>query len=504
MDDPVVLKLDKLRKEFGPLVATNDVSFEIRQKEIVALVGENGAGKSTVCKMITGVYQRDGGEMELNGKPVNFKNVKASIREGVGMVYQERNLVPLMTAAQNICLAAEPTKYGMIDDKRAMKIAEDIQAQLKTNVPLNKNIDELGAGEQQLVEIMRALVSNPKLLILDEPTASLGQGEVEPFLEFIKHLRDTLGISVIFISHKLEEVFTLCDRIIVLTDGTLTLDRRVGEVTMQECIAAMMRSKELAPIVVPEKDFSQKEEVLRCDSAVYDGRKHDLDLYIKRGEVLGFYGLVGSGRTEWAEYLCGLRLAEEKHFVFAGEKITKASTKEMLDRGMVLTPERRGNGIFREFSLKDNITNLFLGEKLSNKFGMVMRKQEVQFATQVLSENNVKHRSYMQSIKELSGGNIQKVIIGRSVAIDNIKLLIADEPTTGMDVGAKNEVYMQMRNLADNKDIAVAFISSELEELLNVCDRIYTFASGSVIQCFERKNFVKARILESAVRGKAV
>lgn len=504
MDNPVILKLDKVRKEFGNLVATNDVSFEVHKREIVALVGENGAGKSTICKIITGVYTRDGGEMELNGKPVNFRSVKESIREGVGMVYQERNLVPLMTVAQNICLNAEPTKCGLISEKESMEIAQKIQAQLKTNIPLDKNIDELGAGEQQLVEIMRALINNPKLLILDEPTASLGQGEVEPFLEFIKELRNTLDISVVFISHKLEEVFNLCDRIIVLTDGVLTLDRDTKHVTMHDCISAMMRSKELKTIVVPEKDFSKKEEILRCDSAFYDNKKHDLDIFIKRGEVVGFYGLVGSGRTEWAEHMCGLRIAEEKHFNFAGETITKATTREMLNKGMVLTPERRGNGIFHEFSLKDNIGNLFIDKKLSTRFGFVKRREEMQFATEVLEKNKVKHRNAFQSIKELSGGNIQKVIIGRSVALDSIKLLIADEPTTGMDVGAKNEVYMQMRNLADNMDIGVAFISSELEELLIVCDRIYTFANGSAVQFFERKSFDKARILESAVRGRAI
>ncbi len=504
MSDSVILKLDKVWKEFGSLVAVNDVSFEIKKKEIVALVGENGAGKSTVCKMITGVYQRDCGEISFNGKPVNFRSVRDSIAAGIGMVYQERNLVPLMTVAQNVCLNAEPTSAGMISEKRTLETARAIQEQLKTHVPLDKNVDELGAGEQQLVEIMRALVVQPQLLILDEPTASLGQGEVEPFLNFIKHLRDTLDIGVIFISHKLEEVFTLCDRIVVLTDGNLTLNGSTSEVTMHDCISAMMRSKELEPIVVPEKDFSKKEEILRCDTAKYDGKTHDLDIFIKRGEVVGFYGLVGSGRTEWAETLCGLRQAEEKHFVFAGETITKAGTREMLDRGMVLTPERRGNGMFREFSLKDNITNLFIGEKLSNKLGFVLRKQEVEFAMKVLTENKVKCRSWAQSIKELSGGNIQKVIIGRSVAIDGVKLLIADEPTTGMDVGAKNEVYMQMRSLADERDIAVAFISSELEELLSVCDRIYTFAQGSAVQYFERKSFDKAKILESAIRGKAV
>ena len=504
MSDSVILKLDKVRKEFGSLVAVNDVSFEIHKKEIVALVGENGAGKSTVCKMITGAYIRDGGSMYFDGKNVNFKSVRESISEGIGMVYQERNLVPLMTVAQNICLNCEPTSAGMISEKKTMEIAERIQTQLQTRIPLDKNIDELGAGEQQLVEIMRALVVQPKLLILDEPTASLGQGEVEPFLSFIKQLRDTLDIGVIFISHKLEEVFTLCDRIVVLTDGNLILNSRVSEVTMHDCISAMMRSKELEPISVPQKDFDKKEVILRCRSAVYDGREHDLNIFIKRGEVVGFYGLVGSGRTEWAECLCGLRQADAKDFDFAGEKITKATTRDMLDLGMVLTPERRGNGMFREFSLKDNITNLFIGKKLSNKLGFILRKQEVEFTLKVLSENNVKYRNWAQPIKELSGGNIQKIIIGRSVAIDGIKLLIADEPTTGMDVGAKNEVYMQMRSLADERDIAVAFISSELEELLIVCDRIYTFAQGNTVQYFDRKSFDKAKILESAIRGKAV
>ncbi len=503
MDNNAVLEVRNIRKQFGNVAALEDISFQIKNKEIVAILGENGAGKSTLCKILTGIYHQDEGEIFFFGKKVSFKSSQDSINAGIAMVYQERNLVPLLTGAQNIVMGAEKVRHGFLDDKSAMKDAIAIQETLKTSVPLDVYVDMLGAGEQQLLEIMRAIYRKPWLLILDEPTASLGEGEVHPFLNFIKNLTKELDISVIFISHKLEEVSEIADRILVFTDGQKRLDAKTCDVTMDECIKAMLRSAELSPIVVPEKDFSSSEVILEVTEGRYDGRNHKIELDVRRGEVVGCYGLVGAGRTEWAEYLYGMRKAERRSFTFNHEKITKCTPGEMIGRGMILIPEKRGNGVFKEFMLTENIALLHYGSVLCNKFGMVQKKKAREFAEKILKKYNVKHRSAFQLIKELSGGNIQKVIIGRSVESENCKLLIADEPTNGMDVGAKHEVYLQLRRLADKENMGVIFISSELIELLNVCDRICVFAGGDIIASYRRSEFDKSRILETAVRGRA-
>ncbi|MDO4261522.1 MAG: sugar ABC transporter ATP-binding protein [Eubacteriales bacterium] len=482
------------------------MNFEVHNKEIVSIIGENGAGKSTFCKMLTGVYSIDDGDMYFEGKKVNYKNTTESMKAGISMVYQERNLVGMLTGAQNIVLGHEPGKR-FLSEKQAYEEALAIRDKLHLSIPLDVPVDELGAGEQQLIEIMRAFYNHPKVLILDEPTASLGEGEVEPFLRFVKEVRDTMDIAIIFISHKIEELFAISDRIAVLTDGKNTLTDRVENLTQIQVIMAMLRTgKSYGRVAVEEKEFDKLPVILDVQKAVYDGKEHDLRFQVRKGEVVGFYGLVGSGRTECAEALFGLKKSE-KSYQFNGETITKCSTREMIGRGMIMTPEMRSNGMFKALSLTDNICNLFLKKGLAGAgIGVVNRKKCSAFADKILAENDVKYNSAGQAISSLSGGNIQKIIIGRSIAIENISLLILDEPTNGIDVGAKFEIYQKVRQLTDVEDeekrIGVLFISSEIDELLNVCDKIYVFADGNIIQGFDRVDFDKQSILSVAVRGK--
>lgn len=506
MENQAILRFHGATKRFGSFVAVDHVDFEVHNKEIVAIIGENGAGKSTFCKMLTGVYPIDEGEMYFEGKKVKYRNTTESMKAGISMVYQERNLVGMLTGAQNICLGSEPGK-GLLSEKKAYDKAMEIRNKLHLSIPLDVPVEELGAGEQQLIEIMRAFYNNPKVLILDEPTASLGEGEVEPFLAFIKEVRERMDIAVVFISHKIEELFAISDRIMVLTDGKNTLTDSVKNLTQIQVIMAMLRTgKSYGRVSVMEKDVSQMPAVLRVEHAVYDGRKHHLNFQVHKGEVVGFYGLVGSGRTECAEMLFGLRKAD-KTYEFNGETITKCNTRAMIERGMIMTPEKRADGMFRALSLVDNICNLFLKKRLAGRgAGIVRQAKSRAFAEKVLSDNAVKYHAPGQAISSLSGGNIQKIIIGRSIAIENISLLVLDEPTNGIDVGAKFEIYRKVRQLTDNEDeekrIGVLFISSEIDELLNVCDRIYVFADGNIIQGFERKEFDKQDILSVAVRGK--
>lgn len=508
MENKPILRFDGATKRFGDFVAVDHVDFEISNKEIVAIIGENGAGKSTFCKMLTGVYSIDEGDMTYQGQRVRFRNTTESMKAGIGMVYQERNLVGMLTGAQNICLGHEPGK-GLISEREAYEKAMEIRDKLHLTIPLDVPVDELGAGEQQLIEIMRAFYINPRILILDEPTASLGEGEVEPFLEFIKHVRETMDIAIIFISHKIEEIFSISDRVVVLTDGRNTLTDSVSNLTQVQVITAMLRTgKSYGEVAIAEKDLTDAPVVLKVGGAKYDGADHKLDFQVRAGEVVGFYGLVGSGRTECAEVLFGLRKTEST-FTFNGQEIGKHTTRDMIEKGMIMTPEKRANGMFQALSLIDNICNLFLKDNLAKgAAGVVNNKKSREFAKEILTKNDVKYYSANQAISSLSGGNIQKIIIGRSIEIENISMLILDEPTNGIDIGAKFEIYKKVRQLVDNPDpekrIGVLFISSEIDELLYVCDRIHVFANGNIVQGFDRDEFEKQNILSVAVRGKKV
>lgn len=505
MNNDIVCSVKNLTKRFTGLTANDGISLDIYRNEILAIIGENGAGKSTFCKMLTGVYQPSEGQIFVNGEEKTFRSVADSMAAGINMVYQERNIIGLLNGAQNICFGSEPHKGTIINEKEAMEKALAIREKLSLKTPLDVYVEQLGAGDQQLIEIMRALYNEPHLLILDEPTASLGEGEVEPFLDFLKEQKAKLGISIIFISHKIEEVFAIADRVAVFTDGKCTLFAKTTEVSQDECIRAMLRSDKVAPLDIPARNVEELETIASVTTANFDDREHQLNITMRLGEVIGCYGLVGSGRTEAFEALCGLRKMKSCDFTYEGEKIMPKNSNAMIKRGMTMTPEKRADGIYKSQSLVDNICNLFLDKGLATGLlGLVNFKKSREFADEVLKKNLVKYTDRNQSIVELSGGNIQKIIIGRTIQNPHAKVLVFDEPTAGIDIGAKYEIYKMIRSLAENDLKAVVFISSELDELLAVCDELYVFADGNVINKFKRDNFDKTTILETAIRGKVV
>lgn len=499
-DNPTILKVENLTKRFIGVVANKNINLEIKAGEVHAIIGENGAGKSTLCKILTGIYKPDEGEITFLGKSVHFNNPAESRDAGIGMVYQERNVIGYLNGAENICLGYEPQRGILIDKKKIVQRAEEIRDRMGINVPLDVPVETLGAGEQQIIEIMRAFYTNPKLMILDEPTASLSQGEVEPFLADVKKIRDQLGVSFIFISHKIEEIFKVADVVSVFTDGESVFTSKTNDTCQEDCVAAMIKKGKISPIVVNEKDTEKLEKILEVESLTYDGVKHSLKFNAHLGEVVGFYGLVGSGRTEAMEAIYGIRPAEDKKFTFAGEQISKAESFDMIKKGMIMTPERRSNGVFLGLNIFDNVCNLFL-QRLSTKLGFLKFDPANKFATNVLKKHNVKYSSLGQDIAGLSGGNMQRVIIGRSIEVENMKLLVLDEPTAGLDLGAKHEVYLKIRKLADEDKKSVIFISSELDELLSVCDRIYVFFAGNIAKEFKRKDFNKMDIISATVGG---
>lgn len=498
-DANIVLETRGLYKAFPGTIATNYVSFDVRRQEVHAIIGENGAGKSTLCKLLTGLYQADRGDILFMGKPVHYKSTTEAMAAGINMVYQERNLIPHLTGAQNIMLGNEVTKMGMILDEKGIRdTACKIRDALGIDIPLDVPVGRLSAGIQQSIEIVRAFSTNPRLLILDEPTASLGEKEIIPFLNFISKIKETMDISIIFISHKLDEVFKVSDRITVFTEGVKVMTVNKSETTREDCIRAMLKNGNVEPIQIKEKE-KDAPTVLKVGKCVYDGRKHDLDFHVDAGEVVGFYGLVGSGRTECANAVFGISPMERGEVELNGEKVTAITTHGMIEKGLIMTPEARAHGMFKTYSLIDNIEILFLN-KFSSRFGFVKDKEAYEFSCGVLKANGVRYSSQDQIISQLSGGNIQKIIIGRSIAVENCSLIILDEPTNGLDLGAKHDVYLKARNLAEEGKKGVIFITSEIDELFSVCNRVYVFAFGDIVQEFKREQFDKEKILEAAFR----
>ena len=433
------------------------------------------------------------------GNKVSYRTTTEAMAAGINMVYQERNLIPHLTGAQNIMLGNEITKMGVILDEREIRAtAYKIRDELGIDIPLDMPVGHLSAGVQQSIEIVRAFSTNPKLLILDEPTASLGEKEIKPFLNFITKIKKSMDISIIFISHKLDEVFQVADRITVFTEGVKVMTVRKDETTKEECIRAMLKNGNVEPIKIKDKPQDCK-TILRVGDCTYDGAKHHLNFRVDSGEVVGFYGLVGSGRTECANAIFGISPMESGDVELHGKKVENITTHGMIRKGLIMTPEARAHGMFKTYSLIDNIEILFLN-KFSNKFGIVNDKSAYEFSSRVLEANGVRYSSKDQMISQLSGGNIQKIIIGRSIAVENCSLIILDEPTNGLDLGAKHDVYLKARDLAEKHQKGVIFITSEIDELFSVCNRVYVFAFGDIVEEFTRDQFDKQKILEAAFR----
>jgi ABC-type sugar transport system ATPase subunit len=493
------LEARNITKIFPGVIAVDNVNLKVYPGEIHAIIGENGAGKSTFCNIITGVYRPTKGEIYCFGNKVDFSHPSEAIKTGIGMVYQERNLISFLTGAQNICLGNEPNRLSIIDEDKLFNLADKIRRKLNVNICLNIPVERLTPGVQQMIEIIRAFYYKPKILILDEPTASLGEEEVKPFLNFIQQVTDEMSISVIFISHKLDEVFQIADTISVFTEGKKVFTKAKFETNQNECIKAMLR-KEIGNAIKVNSIRKKKDAILEVGECEYDGKIHNLNFKVHRGEVVGFYGLVGSGRTECVEAIYGIRPVQTSNIKLDGHKIINQQPSDMLKKGVVLVPEYKNHALFSAFSLKKNMSVLFL-ENISSNFGLIDQKKEEKLAFKLANNGNVKYESIDQNINSLSGGNKQKAIIARSLGLLELNLIIMDEPTKGIDIGAKNEIYLLVRKLAEKDNKAVLIITSELPELLNISDRIYIFYDENIVKEFKRNEFDRTKILKHTLGG---
>ena len=499
MSEEYVLQLQHIRKEYPGVVALKDVTLELKPGEILALIGENGAGKSTLIKCCSGAVIPTSGKIIVNGKEFSSMTPQLASENGIAIIYQEFNNVKELSAAENLFLG-RPIRKGIVIDKKAMEEAAKAFEALHIKIDPKALMKNLTVGYQQMVEIAKAVQQNAKILIMDEPSAPLTSAEVESMFEVVERLRKE-GVSIIYISHRLEEIYRLSDRILVMRDGEYVKTLITKDSEVQELIKLMV-GRELTQSYPPRKDCVKKDEVVLELQNVTGNGDTDISLKIHKGEILGLGGLVGAGRTELAEMIFGAVRKKSGKMIFNGKEIDPKSPREAIDLGIALVPEdRKRHGAMLGISIKNNI-NMPIYER-NSKLSVINNKQEQEIAEKYKENMAIKTPSLNQLVKNLSGGNQQKVILGRWMAADS-ELIIFDEPTRGIDVGAKYEIYKLMNDLVENQGKTILMISSEMEELMGMSDRIVVLSEGNMTGELSKKEFTQEVIMTyaSAARDK--
>ena len=484
MSEEYVLELEHIRKEYPGVVALKDVTLQLRKGEVLGLIGENGAGKSTLIKCCSGAVIPTSGKIKVNGKEFDRMTPQLAAENGIAIIYQEFNNVGELSAAENLFLG-RPIRNGIMIDRKAMEAeAAKAFAQLQIKIDPRELVKNLSVGYQQMIEIATAIQQNAKVLIMDEPSAPLTSNEVENMFKVVELLR-TQGVSIIYISHRLEEIFRLSDRIEVIRDGEYVTTLITPEATVDELIRLMV-GREMTQKYPPRKDcIDEKNVVLELKNVTGNG-DHNMSLKVHAGEVLGLGGLVGAGRTELAEVIFGAKPKESGQILLHGREINPKSPREAIDLGIALVPEdRKRHGALLTNSIKNNI-NMPIYERIS-KASVIDSGTEKKTAEKYRKEIQIKCPTINQLVKNLSGGNQQKVILGKWLAADST-LIIFDEPTRGIDVGAKFEIYKLINDLVESGR-SVLMISSEMEELIGMSDRIIVLAEGQMTGELEKEEF---------------
>ena len=493
MSEEYVLQLQHIRKEYPGVVALKDVTLELKPGEILALIGENGAGKSTLIKCCSGAVIPTSGKIIVNGKEYSSMTPQLASENGIAIIYQEFNNVKELSAAENLFLG-RPIRKGMVIDRKAMEeAATKAFEQLHIKIDPKTLMKDLTVGYQQMVEIAKAVQQNAKILIMDEPSAPLTSAEVESMFEVVERLRSE-GVSIIYISHRLDEIYRLSDRIVVLRDGEYIKTLITKDSHVQELIQLMV-GRELTQSYPPRKDCIQDEVVLELQNVCGNGDK-DMNLKLRKGEILGLGGLVGAGRTELAELIFGVKPIESGKMIYKGKEVNPKSPREAIDLGIALVPEdRKRHGAMLGISIKNNI-NMPIYER-NSKLSVIDSKKEMAISQKQRDDMAIKTPTLHQLVKNLSGGNQQKVILGRWLAADS-ELIIFDEPTRGIDVGAKYEIYKLMNDLVENQGKSILMISSEMEELLGMSDRVIVLAEGEMTGELSKEEFSQEAVMTFA------
>ncbi|MGB9779835.1 sugar ABC transporter ATP-binding protein [Caldanaerobacter sp.] len=496
MDEKTILLMKGISKSFPGVQALKNVDFDLMKGEVHGLLGENGAGKSTLIKILTGVYQKDEGEIFLEGKPVVINNPRDALNLGIAAIYQELALQPYLSVAENIFLGHEITKQSklvrFINWKKTHEDARKILKELELDLDLNTPIKELGIGQQQMVEIAKVLSKNAKIVIMDEPTSSLSEKETEELFKVIFRLKEK-GISVIYISHRLEEIFKICDRVTVMRDGEKIVTLNPKTTTKDELIRYMVgRTLEQH---YPKIETKKGEEALRVENLTRKGLFENISFTAYTGEILGIAGLVGAGRTEIVRAIFGADPVDSGKIYIFGKERKITSPQDAIREGLVLIPEdRKTQGLVLIQSVLDNIV---LSSLPKYKRGLLLSYREMtEESFDLIKRLNIKTPNVKKIVKELSGGNQQKVVIAKWLT-QKARIFIFDEPTRGIDVGAKVEIYNIMNELVKN-GASVIIISSELPEILGMSDRIIVIHEGRVTAEFSREDADQEKIMKAA------
>ena len=482
-----LINLKNINKSFYGVKVLNSVDLKVKKGEIHALCGENGAGKSTLMNIITGIYKKDEGKIIYKGEELKNLNPLKTKNIGIAKIHQELNLFENMTVADNINIGNEPlTAMKTINLNEHIERAKKSLNELEKIDP-KKKVKDLSTAKKQIVEIAKALTYNAELLIMDEPTASLTQNETDLLFDLMEKLKEQ-GVTIIYISHKLSEVKRICDRVTVLRDGNIVDVENVDNVT-EEQIAKMMVGREIRE-TQDKSHVSTKEEILRVENLTNDSVKN-ISFTLKKGEILGISGLVGMGRTELAETLFGLRNIDKGEIYIKGEKVKINSPSEAMDHGLgFLTEERKDSGLFLNRSVTENITITSL---LKNNGKFIDKHQDREKTNNLVNKMNIKCESITQKLFRLSGGNQQKVVLGKWLAGDS-EIIILDEPTRGVDIGAKEEIYEIINNLIEEGK-SIIMISSDLPEILSIPHRILVMCNGKITGEFKSEEATEENIM---------
>jgi rhamnose transport system ATP-binding protein len=490
-----ILELKQISKRFSGVEVLHQVSFSLRPGEVHALLGENGAGKSTLVKVMTGVHQPDGGEITLHGQRVEFSDPRASLQAGIAAIYQELSLFPDLNVAENIFVGRQPTKAGgRLDWRTLYAEADKLLASLGVHLDLKQKARSLSIAQQQMVEIARALSINAQILIMDEPTSSLTLTEVAELFRLVRRLRAD-GTAIVFISHRLEELFEIADRVTVLRDGAYVDTRPLAEVSRDDLIRLMV-GRTISNLF-PKQEVPAGEVALKVDNLSQDGVFENVSFELRRGEILGMAGLVGAGRTDVARALFGVEPPSSGRIEVEGKVVAITSPQQAIELGLALVPEdRQLHGLIPPMAITANISLPMLANYARR--GWLRPKQERDATFAAARQMEVRANNIWQRARELSGGNQQKVVLAKWLSTQP-RILILDEPTRGIDVGTKAAIHALMSELA-GQGIAILMISSELPEVLGMSDRIIVMREGRVTGHFTRAEATQELIMSAATQ----
>ena len=485
--------IDKL---FGSNQVLKQAGFTLESGEVHALMGENGAGKSTLMKILTGVYNKDAGTVLVDGKEVNYKNPQEAEKAGIVFIYQELNVMFDLTVEENLFMGKEiHGKFGICDKKAMQKKAQEALNILGVNISPKTVMAELSVGQQQMVEICKALMADAKVIIMDEPTAALTQSETVALFKVIESLRKK-GVSMVYISHRMEEIFELCDRITVLRDGSYIGVKNIPETNMNE-IVKMMIGREIGERY-PSRNVKIGKEVLKVKELTRKGTFHDVNFSVRAGEVLGVSGLMGAGRTEIMQAIFGNLSYESGTIEIDGKEVKISNPRQAMEHGIgFITEDRKTEGLMLDKSIRENISLCNL--RRISKSSVISREAEKNMVAEAIKDLHIKCFGSYHECNNLSGGNQQKVVLAKWI-LTNPKILILDEPTRGVDIGAKKEIYSIINKLAA-QGVAIIMVSSELPEVLGMSDNIMVVREGEVRGIISYEEANQERVMTLAMGG---